>query len=68
MLKMYRKCTKAPIALFLMLEMFKHWHPKFQSKEEFPLRFRELILMLAQKNIYKIFSLGQVAKTNLQNF
>ena len=25
MLKMYRKCTNAPFALFQMLEMLKHW-------------------------------------------
>ena len=46
MLKMYGKCTDAPFTPFLMIGMSKHclawaWHPKFKSKKEFPLRFRE---------------------------
>ena len=59
-LKMYRKCTSAPFAPFLMLEMLKHclsweWHPKFQLKEEFPLRFRKLILLPTPKILMKYF-------------
>ena len=67
MLKMYRKCTNAPFAPFLMLEMLKHclawaWHPKFQSKEEFPFRFMELILMPTQKIFIKYFLWDKMQK------
>ena len=53
MLKMYRKCTNAPFAFFLMLS--KTLSPKHDTqnfnKKGIPLRFRELIILPTQKSI-----------------
>ena len=70
MLKMYRKCTNALFALFLMIEMLKtvkHDTLNFNRKRNF-LFVSEIYYYALTNNIYKMFSLGQVAKTNLQNF